>query len=274
MSLPPLPAAVQEWLENELGAELRQAARHPIPLVADERRERPPAAPFQLVAFSDTALASARPAWTDRMRRALDRLSLEELLSPVGAYDLTREAIPDGHAIWGPSWSYVGTAETFRPVDDDRAVLLAPADMRAVADPALFWHCFPKEPVAGFGVFEEGRLVSLAGIWPEGPALFDIGVDTLAHAGQAGLGRAVVSAAGRWVLAQGRFIYYTTSPWNPPSARLARSLGLVHAWTEMIALPGPFQMPPQPLGSPARGAEMRNYYPDWAMNRAILPREG
>ena len=86
-----------------------------------------------------------------------------------------------------------------------------------------------------------------------------------------GLGRAVVSAAGQWILSHNRLIYATTAAWNVPSARLLRSVGLKHVASIMTGIAGPFRIPPQPLGYPRQGTQIYNYYPDWAMNKEILP---
>ena len=270
---PLLTAPIRAWLEDDLGASLDLRGRDPVPVVGHEgRAPGSGASPLHLVNFQDGAIASVRPDSVEAIRSVLGGLLHEELQSVFGAYELSRVTLPLGYAVFGPSWSYLGDAEVFRPVDDPRPVRLTPEEMTLVADPAIFWHCFAHGALMGFGIFEEDRLVSLATASPAGPHLFDIGVDSVPDAGRSGLGRAVVSAAGLWTLEQGRTIYYTTSPWNPPSARLARSLGLVHVFSETHGHRPPFWQPPQALGAPLASAPMANYYPAWAMNRDIGPR--
>ena len=97
-------------------------------------------------------------------------------------------------------------------------------------------------------------------------------MDVLADARGTGFGRAVVSAAGRWILDQGRLVMASTAPFNVPSARTLRSAGLQYGFTAMLGRPGVLKVPPQPLGLPYPGADVHNLYPDWAMNKDIRPR--
>ncbi|MBM4437417.1 MAG: hypothetical protein FJ029_09320 [Actinobacteria bacterium] len=260
------------WLEQAFGIEAELCAPPPVPVFGAAARSVQRLA-LLAVKFAENATISARPAWVEPLRRATAHLTVEELFSTYGGYELSRVTMTDGVAVWGPTWVFLGDAVTFRPVDDPRPVHLTPGQMWANADPKVFWHCFPNDALGGFGVFEAGRLVSLAGIRREGEHLLEIGVDSLRSVGTRGYGRAVVSAAGRWILEQGDLIYYTTAPFNVPSARLAKSLGLVHVCSIMLGLPGPYRVPPQPLGAPFSGAELRDYYPAWAMNPDIKPRE-
>lgn len=205
------------------------------------------------------------------MVQIVSRLSLDELFSTFGAYELARVLLPDGCGVWGPSWFYVGDEGCFRSVQDDRPVQLSADELAETVDHRIFWHCFQDEALAGFGIFEGSKLAALATVRAEDDRIWEIGVDAAPEAKGRGLGRAVVSAAGRWILENNRFVLATTAPWNVRSARTLRSVGLQFIMSVMIGDPGPFYIAPQPLGSPYPGAEMYNYYPDWAINKEIKP---
>ena len=67
-----------------------------------------------------------------------------------------------------------------------------------MADPKVYWHCFPDEAIGGFGIFNDGQLVSLASIRVESDELLEIGIDSAPDQQLRGMGRAVAAAAGRW----------------------------------------------------------------------------
>ena len=99
--------------------------------------------------------------------------------------------------------------------------------------------------------------------------MYDIGIDALHGSQSRGLGSAVFSAAGNWVLEQGGIPFATAAPWNVPSTRTLRKLGMKYVYSAMFGQTGPFLAPPQPFGQPLPGRPIYNYYPDWAMNKGI-----
>jgi len=176
--------------------------------------------------------------------------------------------LPDGTGIWGPSWHLAADRHSFSPVDPSGVEDLNQAQLQNV-DFRIFWHCHPGQATRGFAVREDGELVALAAVRPVGDDLWEVGLDVApGHRGR-GLGRVVFSAAGSWSLAHGGLVYSSVSAWNVPSARTQRSVGPIHIFTDMLALPAPFRMPPQPLGRPRPDAELVNYYPDWGVNPDI-----
>ena len=135
----------------------------------------------------------------------------------------------------------------------------------------LFWHC-PPEAVVGFGIAEEGRLTALAVVIGRGDPVWEIGMDVIPEAKGRGLGRAVAAAAAGWIIGKGGVPMATVGPFNVPSVRTLRGVGLRYAFTTSVAMEGPFRIPPQMLGSPLPDAEVYDFYPRWAMNRKIRPR--
>ena len=183
---------------------------------------------------------------------------------------MARITLPGGVAVWGPTWYLIGDESTFKPVDDDRIVRVSQSDLAAV-DYDLFWHCRPNA-LAGFGVYEGKRLVALATVRDAGEPVWEIGMEVAPDTKGRGLGRAVVAAAAGWILDSGRIALATVGPFNVPSTRTLRSVGLRYMFTITKGTPAPFKVPPQVLGSPYPGAAVYNYYPSWAMNQSILPR--
>lgn len=265
-----LVSAIRPWLEEELGTTIESAAVDPIPVLATEGR-RSISLPFWAVKLDGVAIVTARSDWVDPLRSVVERLTLDELFSVFGAYELARVTLPEGISIFGPSWYFVANDTSFRPVNDPRPVQLSSTELADTVDFQIFWHCFPKEAFIGFGIFENAELTALATARQRGELMWEIGVDVAPEAKTRGLGRAVVSAVGCWILEQKRLVLASSAPWNVPSVRTLRSLGLQMVLSDMQAKPGPLLVPPQPLGTPYPGAEAYNHYPDWAMNKAIRP---
>ncbi|MDP6823646.1 MAG: hypothetical protein QF554_10175 [Dehalococcoidia bacterium] len=145
-------------------------------------------------------------------------------------------------------------------------------DELAEVDFELFWHCFGPGSLASFGVYRGVEMVALATVKERGRPFMEIGVDVVQGVQASGLGSAVVSAAGTWILEQGWFPLATVAPFNVPSTRTLRRVGLEYGMTEMSGVAGPFRVPPQPIGRPLPNTDIYDYYPDWAMNRGIRPR--
>ena len=262
---------LRSWLEGRLGTPLRELTGAPVRVLELAACENAPP-PLLAVKMDESALMTARPAWQPDLSRAIQAMSVEELFSIYGVYEISRVTMTDGFSAWGPYLCYAGDEASMNLVTDPRVSHLDPEEVQAAADPKIFWHCFQDEAPEGFGAFEDGKLVSLATIRRESDDLVEIGIDSAPDHKGRGLGRAVASAAARHILDQGKLVWWTTSPWNVPSSRLAKSVGMPHLWSEMICWEHPLMIPPQPLGSPTPNARMENYYPDWARNRSIQPR--
>ncbi|MCE2393611.1 GNAT family N-acetyltransferase [Candidatus Poribacteria bacterium] len=259
---------LRPWLDEKIGAKLDLLGSEPIPVV---KTEEGASSPLFAARVGERGLVTTERKWLEQLKPIVANLSLDELFSTFGGYELARVLLPDGCGVWGPSWFYVGDENCFRDAGDDRPVQLSAEELAETVDHRIFWHCFEDEAMTGFGIFEDGKLVSLAAVQAEDDRVWEIGVDTAPEAKGRGLGRAVVSAAGRWILENNRFVFASTAPWNVRSARTLRSVGLQFIMSVMIGTPGPFYAAPQPLGTPYPGAEVYNYYPDWAINKEIKP---
>jgi hypothetical protein len=85
---------------------------------------------------------------------------------------------------------------------------------------------------AAFAVLDAGgQPQALAGCWPEGPGLLEIGIDVLRDARGKGLALPAVAAIARWILDQGMTPTYTVAATNIRSQRVALRCGFVPFWT-------------------------------------------
>jgi GNAT superfamily N-acetyltransferase len=217
------------------------------------------------------ALLGVKRDWLAAAERLADEIGPVELFSAFGTYELARFTLADGLGVWGPTWYYAGDAKTLTPATDPRVRRVAPEEVTQI-DRAKFWHSVPDASSPAFGVFEGDNLVALSVAWQRAEEVWEIGLDALPEATGRGLGRAVFSAAARWILDRDGLVVATTAPWNVPSVRTLRRCGMHLVVSELRDAPAPMRVPPQTLGSPMPGCELRNYYPDWAQNHAIRPR--
>ncbi len=266
-----LRASIESWTEKRYGVPVSALKPDPVPVFpADESAAGD--APLRAVMVGGAAAVVARPDMVDRIEPVVAGLPPDLLFSPLGCYELARVTLSDGFGIWGPTWLLFGDDSTVSPVTDDRPVQVSEDDL-ADADRGVFWHTHIEGSVGRFAVFEDGRLAALATVEDKGEPVWEIGMDVAPGAKGRGLGRAVVVAAANWILRNGRVAMASVGSFNVPSARTLRSAGLRYFMSDVRAVKGPFRLPPQPLGSPYSGAEIYDYYPRWAMNRDIRPRE-
>jgi GNAT superfamily N-acetyltransferase len=257
------------WIEKTIGAPFEsfgygEAAVVPHPPDYD-------GIPLWGCKIGERAAISCREDWVERVRSIVSGQSLDMLFSTLGTYDLSKVTLPERVGVWGISWFMFADESTLRSVKGHDVIRLTSDEMREL-DTAVYWHSFPDDAVAGFAIKEGDRIIALAGVRGAGDGVLEVGMDVLADARGTGLGRAVVSAAGRWILDQGKLVMASTAPFNVPSARTLRAAGLQYGFTAMLGRPGVLKVPPQPLGLPYPGAEVFNLYPDSAMNKDIRPR--
>ena len=270
---------VEPWTEGRFGIPLSSLGANPVPVFAtdDEPAQGPPLAPslrngrLAAVKVGESAAVVARADLVETLRPIVAGLHPDLLFSPLGCYELAKVTLPKGYSVWGPAWLLFGDESTVRPLTDDRPVQASESDLRD-ADREIFWHTHIDGSLARFAVFEDDRLVALATVEDEGEPVWEIGMDVVPDAKGRGLGRAVVAAAAEWILQNGRVAMATVGPFNVPSARTLRSVGLRYLMSEFRGVAGPFTVPPQPLGRPYPDAPLYDYYPRWAMNRDIQPR--
>lgn len=257
-------SGLPEWLELQMGRGLQSGVFE----VAEDAHDG------ALLAYriDDVSMVRVEEGLGEEIRSVVDGLCHDELFSILGAYELSRATLQHGVSVWGPSLYYFGDAVVFTPSNEDAAVVLSSEEVEEIVDKEVFWHCAWEGAVVCFGILEEGRLVALTTVRSFGDPVFEIGVDVAPDTSLRGLGGAVMSAAGNWILEQGGLILARTSQWNIPSARLLRSVGLQYVLCDQKGQRGPFRVPPQPLGKPLPDAEIHDHYPLWAQNKDIIRR--
>jgi hypothetical protein len=226
------------------------------------RPRRAPEGPLA-VRVGDGALLLAEPGWRGAWERLARDLTLEQLFSVYGVYELARTTLPDGLSPFGPVWcSLVDRARLAPPPAGLEGVVeLGPEACRRLPA-ATYWHCSVATAARGFAVTAGGRVLALATAWETPESFWEIGVDVLPAAQGRGWGRAVTWAAATWILARAPLAYYTTGAFNVPSNRNARALGFRHCWSVIKGLAGPFLVPPAPLGRPLPDVVPQPYWRD------------
>ena len=260
--------SVKTWLKDRQQIPLSLGSTDQVPVIGlpDPKFE------VRAVSCDGHYLIVARDSWTSELGQVCANLEPELLFSVFGAYELGRVAVPRGFSIWGPSWWLFADQTSWHSRISHDIVQLSAAEL-AKADQEVFWHCYTStEAVAAFGICLGGDLRALATVRDLGQPFMEIGVDVAPNEQTKGFGRSVVSAAGDWILQQGCFPVAGTAPFNIPSARVLRSVGLAHGFSDMVAMTGPFRVPPQPLGKPTTDADLVDHYPEWALNSDIRRR--
>ncbi len=258
---------VRPWIEASLGYPLPNNAVDAPSLGATP--EGANVGPFFAVRIDDVVAVSARPEWHDRLRPVLDNIHPDLLFSVAGMFEISRVTLPDGIAVWGPVPCYVANEATWKPVNDPRVSKLSKDQLDEI-DWSIFWHCAGPKALAHFGIYEGGQLMALSSVSDNGFKVYEIGVDAVQGSQGQGLGTAVVSAAGDWILERGATPFAGAAPWNIASGRNLRRLGLTYTYSALISWEGKFMVPPQPIGQPLPNYPVYDKYPRWAMNKDIL----
>lgn len=248
---------VKEMLEKSWGYTLADLPTMGIAVVPARRADSPLA-----VRTGDGALLLAEPQWEHAWQELAATLTVEQLFSNYGVFELARATLPDGVSPFGPVWCFLADGESLRPATDNVVEALDSETLRQLPA-ATYWHCSVEQATCGFAIRHADKLVALATVWRTLETLWEIGVDVLPPAQGQGWGRAVVSAAAAWILVRAPVAYYTTGAFNVPSCRTARSLGFWQVWSSVKRRPGPFVVPPGPLGTPLSGVVPQPYWQEY-----------
>lgn len=262
---------ITPWTERLIGVPLSKLGGHPTPVLTPQWEPKD-GHPLIVVQIGDRGALVATPELCDAVRPIMGDLHRDLIFSPFGTYELARATLPFGITVWGPSFFLFGDKTTVKPADDDRVVQVGDSELAEV-DYNIFWHC-RRNALAGFAIYEGDDLAALATVVDHGDPVWEIGMEAHPNAQGKGLGHAVVKAAANWILENEKIALATVGTFNIPSARTLRSVGLRYAFMIVEGEPGPFRVPPQPLGSPRANEILYNFYPDWAINKDILPRPG
>ncbi len=263
--------SLEPWIEGRFGVPVSNLGADPVPVFAAPQ-DSPDTPPLTAVKLGEAAAVVTRADLVESLTPVVAGLDPDLLFAPLGCYELARVTLPRGFGVWGPSWLLFGDKNTMSPGQDSRPVLVSETDL-VDADRDIFWHTHIEGSLGRFAIYEEGRLAALATVDDKGDPVREIGMDVAPYARGRGLGRAVVGAAADWILQNDRIVMASVGSFNVPSARTLRSVGLRYLLNDLRGVEGPFRVPPQPLGRPYSEAPVYDYYPRWAMNQDIQPRE-
>ena len=263
--------ALGQWIEEYFQISPSMMGINPIPVTSinPDIQEK-----FPLVALKigEEVAILTRDDLREKVQCSIEDMHPDLLFSPLGCCDLTRVTLPSGFGIWGPSWLLFGDNGSMNPSKDERVESISKAELSNI-DQYVFWHTDIVNSINSFGIYEEGMLVALATVCDRSGSVWEIGMDVSPDAKGRGLGHAVVATAADWILENDKIVMASVGPFNVPSARTLRSVGLKYLMSNLQGVNGPFRVPPQPLGQPDKNTPVYNYYPQWAMNQSILPRE-
>lgn len=270
---------LETWIELQVGIPLSLLSTEPVPVfVAKEKLSQGGFSPT----YVDSGIAAVK---VDELAGVVVKSELVEVLKPIvaglhpdllfshlGCYELSKVTLPNGFGVFGPSWLLFADKSMVVSITDNRPVEVLESELLDV-DRGIFWHTHINDSLARFAVFEGDRLVALSTVIDRGEPVCEIGMDVLPDAKGRGLGRAVVAAAAEWILQNNRIAMASVGPFNVPSARTLRSVGLRYLMSISNGIKGGFRVHPQSLGRPYPNAKMYDYYPRWAMNQDILPKD-
>ena len=221
-----------------------------------------------VIKYIKSTIIFSQNKWVSDLEHFITNMDKEMLFSIYGAFELGRVLSKDKIRINGPSYYLFGDRDNCNLEVDPRAFVASREEMESL-DKEIFWHCDIDNAVSGLAVKNNGQISALATIVDEGEGVYEIGMEVHRDSQGLGMGKAVVNAAVQWILNVGGIPLATVGPFNVPSARTLRSVGLKYYMMDMSGEFGEFIVPPQALGTPVKNMDIYNLYPDWAMNNLI-----
>lgn len=209
------------------------------------RRRFPPGAkPFQMITTGHGLVVSCHDGWLVRIRELAESLDRSRFVAPANLAAIVAILADAGHDLLGPATSYGCSVDTLRDAPAPPGIALdtvsGPA-MEALRPRDAFRNALPPLPnherpdMVAVTARAGGEIVACAAASADSDRLWQVGVDVLAPWRGRGIGRAVVGALTRAILAAGKVPYYSHSVSNVPSAALATSLGYWPAWVQWHA---------------------------------------
>lgn len=198
--------------------------------------------PLLVATMGVGAVVSAHPARLEWLRAQVGSLDREDVFAATTIARLARFIEPAGQSLIGPSLKHACSRAELRPAPAPRGVDITLIDERGVSDlyrhpgfdNALAYRIDGLRPdVLAAVATRADTLIGVAGVSADCDVLWQIGVDVVATARGAGVGRALVSLLTDAILATGRVPYYATSASNIASRALTASVGYWPAWVEL-----------------------------------------
>ena len=87
--------ALRPWLDEKIGAKLDLAGSDPIPVY--ETDEHSSSSALFAARIGERGLVTAQRQWLEQLKPIVANLTLEELFSTFGGYELARVLLPDDY---------------------------------------------------------------------------------------------------------------------------------------------------------------------------------
>lgn len=200
-----------------------------------------PSDPF-IVTMGRGAVLSATSAHIDWIEDTFAGMDREAVFSAASISMLSRYLSAHKKVVVGPDLKYICAQSDLKDPPagiGEAVVLLEGEDVLGLYDHPGFANALqyrrdhPQPDVLAAVLYVDGVPVGIAGASADSEDLWQIGVDVLPCHRISGIGRALVWRLTQGILERGKVPYYSTSPANIGSRRLALGVGFWPAWTEI-----------------------------------------
>jgi GNAT superfamily N-acetyltransferase len=225
---------------DEAAFDLEQLSVVPAADLPGRRRFKHLADPLIVTMGRGVVLAASdgRMEWLQEQFGALDR---EDVFSAETLGKLVGFAHRYSQIVEGPDLKYTCSRADLHPIAQESLSIIAleGQDVLDLYEYPGFVNALqydadhPQPDVLATLAMLDGAIVGMAGASADSDDLWQIGIDVLPSARGLGLGRNLVTMLTEAIFDHGRVPYYSTSPSNIASRRLARCVGFWPAWTEI-----------------------------------------
>lgn len=200
------------------------------------------AKPLQLVTIGAGVVIACHADHLEWVNEQVEGMSRDGLFSATMIGKLAARIDPDRQQLHGPYLRYAASRDRFRPATGRRDTgieMIADDEVWAMVNHPDFPNALTPSPgrrgsrlVAA--VARDGlRMIGVAAACEETPGLWQIGVDVVPGAREAGLGRQVVGMVTQAIFDVDGVPYYTAAASNIGSRSTALGLGFWPAWTDL-----------------------------------------
>jgi GNAT superfamily N-acetyltransferase len=228
---------------DEAAFDLDQHSFLPAAERVGRRRFKQTADPL-IVTMGRGVVVSASDEQLPWLRERMSGLDRDEMFFAPMLALLQQRALTTARSVYGPELKYLCALDDLNQVQyHEHVITLLEGD--AVLD--LYTHRgfnnalqydpeHPQPDVLATVVYQDGSPAGIAGASADSDDLWQIGIDVLPTARGSGIGSALVSRLTEAIFEHGKVPYYSTSPSNIASQRIAASVGFRPAWTELRSL--------------------------------------
>jgi GNAT superfamily N-acetyltransferase len=213
-----------------------------VTMIADaegRRRYAHRSDPF-IVTFGRGVVASASEEHHGWLEKHLECKSRDDIFSAASIAEISTYVSQFNCILYGPDLKYVCSgSDVAGDTSGDSVVLLEGEDVYRLYQTSGFPNALqyrrdhPQPDVLATVVYASGFPVAVAGASADCDDMWQIGIDVLPDHRGTGVGRDLVVHLTQAILDRGKVPYYSTSPSNIGSRRLARAAGFWPAWTEL-----------------------------------------